>query len=827
MLTNLRSPSSVRLLAHPLFAVALAAAFFLSASFTFAQDDEAAIDERLREQFGDAYAEWPEELKEAFRQTERNRPPSRALTPEEIEEQRQLAEQRAEEAARRKVEEWPARLAELQKTLRPTFSPGERQPESSRHDNAAHRQKLETRIAEAQARRPAVERELNEIATRYEIGRTGRHPDGRGWTLVGESAGQPILMTTQNARAAASIFASDLWPIGLYTWQNPLLTRNLTGAGVTTAIWEADPRPGILTTHLEFSGGRAIQVDGATPGNHATAVANAIAGGGNLDVIVNGSNLGRWLRGVAYESQVRGHGLIGFQSNSVASVLGGQRFSNHSYGVSGGWDIINVGGQLYWFWPFPQFSRDPTFGLYSSPTAGGISSADLDAFVFTSELQLPVYAAGNPRMFGPGQPVTHVIQVGVDLFLTNAERAWFNGGLAGESWTPQSKGFNTVLSPSSAKNVLSVGSIQDVVGSTAILSEFSGTGPTDDGRIKPDVVAVGERNADLGVGNSLFLARAGSNSDYYDSTASLRGTSFAAPQVTGALALGQERHAQLYPNAGPWLASTWRALTIHTAQDVDSPGPTYEKGWGVFDAIALVKQMETDADLGRGTLVKEFEIADGQPKSFLATLPADTAGRLTLTWTDLPGDPAPTFSVVDDDTAMLVNDIDLLVEDIDTGDKYYPWILDPDLENMSPQVRGAPAVNTVIGGVVPRDGLNNVERIDIAPAAQERRIRVTISPYSTIENGPQKVSLVLGGAVPNGPTTKEFAPTGNPTDETETAFTFTSDPGGYYTLETRPLLEAGSWSPVSTVLAVDDVTTVLLSRSPTDDRRFWRIRRGD
>lgn len=617
-----------------------------------------------------------------------------------------------------------------------------------------------------------------------------------------------------------------MWPTGLHSWQDPLLTRNLTGFGVTTAIWEAGSSPGIRTTHVEFDG-RAVQVDSVTSGDHGTAVANAIAGGGNLDVFSGVNNLGRWLRGVAYESQVRGHGLDDFSAKTAASVLGGQRFSNHSYGLSGGWSIINLGGTFYWFWDFPEFSRDPRFGLYSSLTVQGISSADLDVFVSDSKIQLPVYAAGNPRMSGPGQPVTHVIFANGQYWLSNEERAWFNGGRTGESRTAQSKGYNTVLSPATAKNVLSVGSIQDVIGSSVILSEFSGTGPTDDGRIKPDLVAVGERNQDLGVGNSLFAARAGSDTDYYENTASLAGTSFAAPQVTGALALEQERHAQLYPGADPWLASTWRALSIHTAQDVGSPGPTYKKGWGIFDAVALVEQMETDAAIGRGALIKEFEIAEGQPKSFIAVLPANTAGRLTLTWTDLPGNPPQTFTVVDDNAPMLVNDIDLLVEDIDTGTKYYPWILDPDFEDKSPEKLSAPAVNTIINGVVPRDDRNNVERIDIEASTEARRLKVTISPFGTIQDGPQKVSLVLSAITPKAPRVDAFASTGNPSDETEMYLTFSSDPGAFFTLETSPFLESGSWSPVSAVIATHDLTTILLNRDPNEGRRFWRIRRGE
>ncbi len=807
---------------------AIAAAFLCAALPTAADEHEdrvQAAEKRLREQIPN-FDTLPEELKKTLREMALApvAPPRREPTPEELAEMRQRAAVRAEE----RVREREARRAEIQRTVRPTFPAGELEPDFLRHDNAEWRARLEARRNQAIANRGQIEAELDAIAARHGIGRSGRDEQGRGWTLVGESAGHPILMTTQNARATASIYASDLWPSGLHSWQNPLLSRNLTGTGVTTGIWEAGPAPGIRTSHLEF-GSRAVQVDSATPGDHGTAVAGAIAGGGNLDVIVGGNNLGRMLRGVAYQSQVLGHSLDGFPQRMENAVLGGQRFSNHSYGIGGGgWGVALYQGSYWWYWPHPEFAREPRFGAYSSPVASGISSANLDAFVFDSEIQLPVYAAGNPdNLYGPGEFTWHLIVENGQPVFSNAERAWFNGGAVGEVRTAQSKAYNTVASPSTAKNVLSVGSIQDRIGSNVIRSSFSGIGPTDDGRIKPDLVAVGERNPALGWGNSLFLPRAGSDTDYHGSAANLQGTSFAAPQVTGALALAQQRRQQLYPGAGPWLASTWRALTIHTAEDIGDPGPDYQMGWGVFDAVALVEQIEADAALGRGSLVREFTITQGQPKFFSVSLPADTAANFTLTWTDLPGSPATFPEALDDDTPMLVNDIDLLVEDINTDDKHYPWILDPDLADHSQEKLGAPAINTVIGEAVPRDDRNNVERIDITPVSHERRLRVTVSPYGAIQGGSQKVSLVLGGVVPDGPEIKAFASTENPANPHEMHLTFTSDPGAYYTMESSTNLETGSWSAVDTVIAEDDVTTVLLSRSPAEGRRFWRIKRGE
>lgn len=368
----------------------------------------------------------------------------------------------------------------------------------------------------------------------------------------------------------------------------------------------------------------------------------------------------------------------------------------------------------------------------------------------------------------------------------------------------------------------------DIISGSTALSSFSGTGPTDDGRIKPDVVAVGQRNTSLGQGSSLFLARTGNNSAYYDGVSAdsegvvnYMGTSFAAPQVQGGLALAQQRRTQLFPTAGPLLASTWRALAIHTAQDLNSPGPDYLFGWGIFDAERVVRTLEDDAALGRGSLVKEFEVAQGQPKSLLIELPANTAATLTLDWSDPAGNPPALNTVSDPQTAMLVNNLDLTVQNLATSTTHYPWILNPDLTNETAAARSAAATTGV-------DKRNNVERIDIAATSQARTFRVTVTPQGTITSGPQKVSLIITGAVPATPTTVSFGSSGNPNNANEMAHTLKTDPGAYFTVQTSTELTAGTWSDVSgsTLLATGEQTTVLINRNPAESRRFWRLRRG-
>ena len=745
-------------------------------------------------------------------------------TAEETAENARLAKIAQVEAKARKEREWPARKAALALTLRPLFEGKEADPDNIRNDSAAQKQAALQRLAEAKARSAENKTTLERIAAKYGIEREGTDKNQKGWTLVGDSPAGPILMTTQDARSSDSINADDLWPIGLYPWQMPALTRNLTGAGVTTAIFEAGVAPGILTTHQEFDG-RATQVGVATAGNHATAVADAIAGGGVVDVTRGGPTLGRLLRGVAYQSLIRGNPLDNFQVNSTTSAVGGQRFSNHSYGASGGWETVTLGGVTYWFWPFNDFAEDPRLGMYSSASLAGISSVDLDSFVRTNLTQLPVFASGNPNNYGPNIPLTsYVTAIGGFYTVSSTIRDWFNG---------DDGGYDTVISPATAKNVLSVGSIIDLNGAAAIISTFSGTGPTDDGRIKPDLVAVGQRNTALGLGSSLFLANAGGIASYYngitpdsEGNTSYQGTSFAAPQVTGALALAQQRRTQLYPLAGPLRASTWRALAINSAAEIGAPGPDFKYGWGRYDAVAVNEGLEADARIGRGSMIKEFDVIQGQPIEFLVTLAAATPAIFTLAWDDPAGTPAPSNTVVDSPTKMLVNDLDITVIEQDSAITRYPWILNPDLAGRSAALRGAPAVNTVIAGVIPRDDRNNVERVNIVATAQVRTLRVRVAPMGNLQGGVQRVSLVLSGARPAPPTNISLISTQNPNNADEMALTLATDSGGFFTVTSSIDLITWADIPNSSFQATGVLSTVLVNKNPQQEKLFWRLRSG-
>jgi subtilisin family serine protease len=66
----------------------------------------------------------------------------------------------------------------------------------------------------------------------------------------------------------------------------------------------------------------------------------------------------------------------------------------------------------------------------------------------------------------------------------------------------------------------------------------------------------------------------------------MSGTSMAAPNATGTLALLVQHYRNLYGAGINPLSATIKGLAIHSAFDAGNKGPDYVYGWGVLDAAA-------------------------------------------------------------------------------------------------------------------------------------------------------------------------------------------------------------------------------------------------
>jgi hypothetical protein len=115
-----------------------------------------------------------------------------------------------------------------------------------------------------------------------------------------------------------------------------------------------------------------------------------------------------------------------------------------------------------------------------------------------------------------------------------------------------------IIAPADGDSVIAVGAVN----STGAVTYFSSPGPTADGRIKPDVAALGQGVTTVSPNDSLGYL-------------SSNGTSFSTPLVAGACALILQR------NAGWGPMDVLEALRREGSQ---SDSPDNDLGWGIIDA---------------------------------------------------------------------------------------------------------------------------------------------------------------------------------------------------------------------------------------------------
>jgi serine protease AprX len=148
----------------------------------------------------------------------------------------------------------------------------------------------------------------------------------------------------------------------------------------------------------------------------------------------------------------------------------------------------------------------------------------------------------DAEMFACGQSpicaeVNRLVQSGV-VVVAAAGNTGF--GTVAASVRPTKVGLsNTINDPGNAEAAITVGATHRDSPYTYGVSYFSSKGPTGDGRLKPDLVAPGERITSCGAGKRLENARRAANQQNDDRAAYYMedsGTSMAAPHVSGAIA---------------------------------------------------------------------------------------------------------------------------------------------------------------------------------------------------------------------------------------------------------------------------------------------------
>jgi subtilisin family serine protease len=207
---------------------------------------------------------------------------------------------------------------------------------------------------------------------------------------------------------------------------------------------------------------------------------------------------------------------------------------------------------------------------------------------------------------------------------------------------------------SNAKNVITVGALEDD-GKT--VASFSSSGPVERGRIKPDIVMDGTK---------ILSTNEESDGEGYSW---MSGTSMATPAATGAVTLLAQRYKEIHHSN--IRLDTMKAILYNSAKDVDNIGPDYKSGYGLVDAEAAVKVINSMQD-SSSSLVKLDSIHQGENQTYFINSERYQDFKVTLAWVD---DIYQDCNNCAND--MLINDIDIYLLDENTGEKIYPYTLDP------------------------------------------------------------------------------------------------------------------------------------------------------
>ena len=239
-----------------------------------------------------------------------------------------------------------------------------------------------------------------------------------------------------------------------------------------------------------------------------------------------------------------------------------------------------------------------------------------------------------------------------------------------------------------AKNTLTVGNT-DPSGQVAA---FSSRGPAYDGRLKPELVAYGEG-----------------------------GTSESAALVSGISVLLQQQYRDQHAGALP-PAALLKAVLLNSADDLGPPEVDYPSGFGQADALGAVSTMRA----GRFFVGSATQ---GTDQVFRITVPAGQQQlKATLVWSD----PAAVANAA----TALVNDLDLEMVALSTGQRWLPWALSayPQADSLARPARRR------------ADHLNNAEQVTLTlPAAGTYELHVR---GFAVPQGPQTFSLAYETSPP-------------------------------------------------------------------------------
>lgn len=460
---------------------------------------------------------------------------------------------------------------------------------------------------------------------------------------------------------------------------------NITGQNMVAGVWDGGQ---VRATHELLMGKVAMQPDQPFDGSGDNFAGN------NHQTHVSGTIVGSDIanqpsaRGIAFGATARNYDWDNDVFEMTTFAGNGFLISNHSYGLANNEET-----------PLWQF------GAYD------VTAREWDLLLNNTPNYLPFVAIGNEQQ---------------------------------NSGNPTKNGYDIVSGSSAAKNVMTVGAVNG----DKSMSDYSNWGPTDDGRLKPEIVAKG-----TGINSSQYAipnTMQPSNTAYSGNGETSSGTSYAAPAAAAAGLLLQQYYNSLH---GSFMkAATLKALMLTTAEDLGQPGPDLKFGWGLIDvekAANAIKnrssssnptaQQVQDTD-SKGAYIEEitFNIANNSTTERSVTVRADGNQPLiaAIAWTDDEGTQQTEADGIDPTASRLVHEFDLMVRHTATSTDTRAW---------KPSVMSNRTVDATIQTSWFDGNNNNYKQVKINnPVAGEEYV-IYIRKKSTSPSSLKHFSLVVTG----------------------------------------------------------------------------------
>ena len=291
---------------------------------------------------------------------------------------------------------------------------------------------------------------------------------------------------------------------------------------------------------------------------------------------------------------------------------------------------------------------------------------------------------------------------------------------------------SALKNPDNAKNLLAVGASQDTPNTMNHCT--GGTGPTSDGRRKPEIYAPGCSTQSASAGTTC-------------STTSLTGTSMASPAVAGAALLARQYYTDgYYPTGEASVVDAFtptgalvKATLLNSAVDMTgiSGYPSNQEGWG----ITRLNQTLNFIGQSRATFVADVRNADGMSTGEFIEYPIEIIDsspmlKITLVWTDPPASAGASNAWINDlDLEVVAPDASVYLGNVFSGGE------------------------SATGGTA--DNKNNVEQMQLSsPLTGSWTVRINATAVNV---GTQGYALVAtGGLVPESPALRVTLPNGAP-----------------------------------------------------------------